>query len=364
MAAVLFYERAVALSREFHQSLRMNTAPDHFAFAGKTSSVLTAGSEFSKVLRDYPIVFVGQAGQPLAAMALTGLAENENLFVTDKGEWLADTYIPAFIRRYPFVLAGADNVSELTVCVDEAYAGLSSQHGEALFDGAGGETAYLQNVMDFLRLFHTEMLRTAAFTQKLVDLDLLRSQVITVERGERKRTLEGLWVVDEARLNALDEAHKLDLLRSGYLLWIHAHLLSLSNLERLVLRQDALLQTARAALSRARKTPFAVAHRPRYSELYLRHGDKRAVHFRPGTDCPSSVLKAAGLLFDLGGDGLLAASRFQELKRFLRAVAKTGHDLRVYGDVLNLIAHRRDAPRRNVAMERLFPMRKHGVTHY
>ncbi|HEY4541402.1 MAG TPA: SapC family protein [Noviherbaspirillum sp.] len=235
---MIFYERAVALNRDRHQKLKIRILPEHFSFAQKTNSVLLAGSEFAEACRDYPIVFVGSEGGPFTAAALVGLGDKENLFVDGNGTWERGTYIPAFIRRYPFVLAGAETAETLTVCVDEAYKGLGEEEGEALF-ADGQESDYLKNVVEFLRLFHGEMKRTATFAAKLAELGVLSPKVITVERNGSKQTLEGLWVVDEAKLNALDDAKTLELVRTGYLGWIYAHLLSLRNVGRLANRMDA-----------------------------------------------------------------------------------------------------------------------------
>lgn len=237
MTTMIFYERAVALNRDRHQNLKIRILPDHFSFAAKTNSLLIAGSEFSEACRDYPIVFVGSEGGPFTAAALVGLGDKENLFTNAAGNWESGTYIPAFIRRYPFVLAGAETADTLTVCIDEAYAGLGDQEGEALFKD-GQESEYLKSVVEFLRLFHTEMKRTSAFAAKLAELGLLSSKVVNVDRQGSKQTLEGLWVVDEAKLNALDDASTLELVRTGYMGWVYAHLLSLRNVGRLANRMD------------------------------------------------------------------------------------------------------------------------------
>lgn len=238
MTTMIFYERAVALNRDRHQKLKIQLKADHFAFAGKTNSVLLAASEFAEASRDYPIVFVGKEGGPFTIAVLVGLSDKENLLVGPDGVWEADTYIPAFIRRYPFVLAGADEAESLTVCIDESYAGLTDASGESLFSNDGVETDYLKNVVEFLRLFHSEMKRTSAFAGKVAELGLLTPKVITIEHEGRKQTLDGLWVVDEDKLSALNDAQTLDLVRNGTLGLIYAHLASLKNVARLAKRLD------------------------------------------------------------------------------------------------------------------------------
>jgi hypothetical protein len=255
MSTMIFYERAIALNRERHHNLKIQIEAGHFAFASGTNSVLLAGSEFIEASRDYPIVFVGKEGGPYTLAALVGLADKENLMVDAGGNWDDGSYIPAFIRRYPFVLAGADDAQSLTVCVDEAYPGLAEDRGEPLFTADGQETEYLKNVIEFLRLFHSEMRRTSVFAGKLAELGLLTSKVVTIEREGVKQTLEGLWVVDEAKLQALDDAATLNLVRTGYMGWIFAHLLSLSNVARLARRLDARIDARKLATARASAVP-------------------------------------------------------------------------------------------------------------
>src|SRR5688572_5244647 len=239
---MLFYERAVALNRDRHQKLRMNAAAGHYAFAAKTNAVLLASTELAEAARDYPIVFVGPEGGPFALAALVGLRNDENLLVDDAGRWEAQTYIPAFARRYPFVLAEGEDKSVLTVCVDEAYSGLNEERGEALFEADGTESAYLKRVLDFLRAFHADMQRTRDFASRLSTLGLLSSKVVTIEQQRAGKTerkvLEGVWVVDEEKLRGIDDARAVELFRNGYMGWIYAHLLSLGNVRRLAARLD------------------------------------------------------------------------------------------------------------------------------
>jgi hypothetical protein len=239
---MLFYERAIALNRDRHQKLRIEPTANHFAFASKTNAMLLASTELAEASRDYPIVFVGEAGGPFSLAALVGLRNNENLMIDESGIWDQTTYVPAFARRYPFVLAEGDDKSLLTVCVDEAYAGLNEERGEGLFDESGKESPYLTRVLDFLRAFHADMQRTRDFAGRLNELGLLVSKVITIEqqRGGKseQQTLEGLWVVDEEKLRGIDDARIVEVFRNGYMGWVYAHLLSLGNVRRLAKRLD------------------------------------------------------------------------------------------------------------------------------
>lgn len=239
MTSMIFYERAVPLNRERHQNLKLQANPDHFSFAANTNSVLLAASEFPEALRDYPIVFIGQEGGPFAVAALVGFSDKENLMVDASGRWEANTYVPAFIRRYPFILASADDNDNMTVCIDESSRALGTENGEALFGADGAETDTLKNVVNFLQLFHAEMKRTGEFAARMAALGLLTSKVINVQGNGTTQTLGGFWLVDQEKLGALDDAQMLALARSGDLAWIYAHLLSLANVARLASRLDA-----------------------------------------------------------------------------------------------------------------------------
>lgn len=241
MAAVMFYEKPVLLNREAHKAKKI--APSgSFAFAGKANSLYMAGVEFIEACKEYPIVFT-QVGQgKIVPVAMLGLREGENLFVGANGKWSAG-YVPAFVRRYPFVLAELEG-QQMGVCIDEGYAGLNEKEGEALFDSKGNNTPFLQNALDFLNRYQVEYMRTERFCQRLKDLGLLMEMNAKADLFDGTSFMvNGLMVVDERKLLQLTDAQALEVFRSGELSWIYAHLVSLSNLNRLV---DKLADSKRA----------------------------------------------------------------------------------------------------------------------
>ncbi len=231
MATMLFYHSVKALNRELHRKLCLKRTENPFGFAAKTNSVLIAASEFAEASRDYPIVFVGSGNGFYGAAALVGLRDSENLFVDTQGYWRHHSYVPAFVRRYPFVLA--EDGEQLTVCIDETFAGLGEKDGIALFEKNGEESAFFKEVLGFLHSFHVDMQRTKLFADKLAELGLLVPKTIALQEKTNKQMLDGLWVVDEEKLAALSENQIVELHRNGYLAAIHAHLLSLNNVGRL-----------------------------------------------------------------------------------------------------------------------------------
>ena len=235
----MFYERPVALNRDRHKLLKLAIAPDHYKFAATTNALPIMSTEFSETARHYPIVFVGEDDGPISVAALVGLRDGENLMVDAEGQWARGSYVPAFARRYPFVLAESEDSDRFTVCVDEVYGGLGTEAGEALFDEQGAETPYLKRMVDFLQAFQAEAKLTSEFARRLKELGLLVPKVIQLERkGQPMQTLRGLWIVDAAKLRTIDDARVVELFRNGYLAWIEAHRVSLGSLSRLVDRID------------------------------------------------------------------------------------------------------------------------------
>ncbi len=112
---------------------------------------------------------------------------------------------------------------------------------------------------------------------------------------------------------------------------------------------------ARLQKKRGARKILERGYQPAFSELYLRNEGRRSVHFHAGTDCPPEVNQAAALLFDASRNGLLPDVRFGELEQFVAVAAKSGHELRAYDDALDFVAGRRDADRRTLMLDKLFP---------
>ncbi len=249
MAEVLFYERPVPLNRTEHKDLRIKPIPN-LKFAGSVHSVPLTGVEFPSAARDLPILFGGVTAADAGPMVLLGLRQNENLYVNDAGQWEANVYIPAFVRRYPFVLAekpvGAEG-DDFTVFLDEAYDGFGTVEGERLFKEDGSETELLANAVKFLGEFQSHITRTQWFMEQLRKHDLLEPRNIRLERGGQSINLNGLFVVNEDKLRQLDEKTTHEFLREGVFGWIYAHLLSLNNIDRVSQRLSQREQAEEAA---------------------------------------------------------------------------------------------------------------------
>jgi hypothetical protein len=238
VAEVFFYERPVPLNRSAHKDLRLKPVPS-LKFAANVHSVPLTGVEFPAAARDVPILFAGADMKDAGPMALLGLRQNENLFVDADGQWAPNTYVPAFIRRYPFILAEKPEGQEgddFTVFLDEAYAGFTTEEGERLFKDDGTDSEMLRNAVNFLGEFQQHVARTHWFMDQLRKHDLLEPRNIRLEKDGKSINLNGLFVVSEEKLRKLDEKVAHEFLQEGVLGWIYAHLLSLANIDRVSLR--------------------------------------------------------------------------------------------------------------------------------
>lgn len=228
----MFYDKPVALNREVHKNFKIAPSND-YKFSAKTNSIVLTNIEFIEAAKEYPIVFAKVSDEVTVPVALLSLRNDENLFVNNEGKWDA-RYVPAFVRRYPFVLAENDG-KQFTVCIDEAFPGLNEKDGQPLFDEKGGNTPFLQNALDFLNNYQSQFKQTEEFVKHLKDLDLLIEISAKAElAGGENYLLGGLYIVDEQKLLKLTPKKSYELFQSGKLGWIYAHLISLSNMSRLL----------------------------------------------------------------------------------------------------------------------------------
>jgi hypothetical protein len=253
-----FYQKPVVLDREQHKGLRIQAS--NALFAAKNQAVPLLAAEFPEASLEYPIVFSqGPDGQWMA-LALTGLTQSVNAFVDAKGQWNA-RYVPASVRRYPFILAetGKEGVKEgakdgeqqLSLAADLAAPQLGTE-GQALFDDKGEPTEVMKNIMGLLADFQNQAKLTSSIAQKLFDAGLLTQQTLQVRLDEdRSAAVQGVWIVNETKLRELPDDKILAWFKGGELAVIHAHMISLRNLMPLLERSMPLVT------SKTRKKPAA-----------------------------------------------------------------------------------------------------------
>lgn len=234
---VMFYSRPEPLSVEAHGKLHFRPMDAPFAFAAGAHVMPVQVSEFGLAALNYPIIF---AGDEKAPSAILGIRPGENLFVDESGRFEHGAYLPGFLRRYPFVLAGATD-DQLIVCIDRDAPMLTEDEGIPLFEN-GQLSAFGKNAVDFCSTFETERRRTELFVNRLKELDLFEGKATTfTPQGPdgspgQPVQIADYFAVSEERLNALSDKDLRDLQVTGALRQIHAHLISLFNWERLLNR--------------------------------------------------------------------------------------------------------------------------------
>lgn len=233
------YREPVPVTREQHAGRRVAPVTD-WRFAQGVNAVPLASVEFPEVAREYPIAFVptgqdAQGRQQVTPMALLGLRDGENLFVDEQGRWLG-SYIPAFLRRYPFAYV-ATAEQQPALVVDAAWPGFGGETGEVILTEAGEPTEHLKAVLAFMDTHERDMLRTRVLCDRLVAHDLLRGGEI---RGQLPdgQTLNagGFFMIDEAKLATLPDDAVLELHRSGLMALVHIHLVSMGQVQALARR--------------------------------------------------------------------------------------------------------------------------------
>ncbi|MDZ5648300.1 SapC family protein [Nitrospirillum sp. BR 11828] len=207
--------------------------PTDYRFAASVHSVPLVLGEFFAAAKSFPILFAGEAAAPVA---LLGLREGENLFVDAAGRWDEDAYLPAYVRRYPFILMEENGGTEFTLCLDEGADNVVAGTENPFFVD-GQPTDLTVQALDFARHYQAGHVQTAAFVAALRDQDMLvQNQADIVLKSGEPRHLSGFRVIDAEKLNRLPAERLVDWRDKGWLAAAYAHLASLSDWALLINR--------------------------------------------------------------------------------------------------------------------------------
>lgn len=232
------YREIVPLNRNAGVKLPSpGTLPE---FCIQTNAMPISFTEFAVAARDYPIVFASNdQGKTYAAVAVLGLANNENAYVRN-GAWEQGVYVPAYVRRFPFCMARVKmNESEQQnrlICIEKSHL---ADDGEKLFDDAGKPTERWTTIERLLREYEADLERTRELCAILADYQLFEpfTMQATPAGGASPINLAGMFRVKEDKLEHLNAAQHKNLFKKGIVGRIYAHLLSLENFGRLVARR-------------------------------------------------------------------------------------------------------------------------------
>jgi hypothetical protein len=233
----LFYKQLVPLNHADHGHLNARKTDKAVWLVNQHAIPLTV-EEFPAAQRDYPIVF--SAGDSPVPLGLMGMSDGVNVFVDEDGGLKEDVYVPAYARRYPFILAKlTPEAEELSLCFDPECDLIGDfEGGTPLFDGES-PTEHVTNTLKFCEQFELAGNKTAAFINELKKHDLLMDGELTFQRDsdEKPMIYRGFKMVNQEKLREL----RGDVLRTwnqnGMLPLVFAHLYSMDLVKGIFARQ-------------------------------------------------------------------------------------------------------------------------------
>ncbi|NNM76631.1 SapC family protein [Sphingomonas sp. ID1715] len=236
----ILYRDLVPLSSTEHAGWGTKTLDGAHFLKGQHAVPVTV-DEFVQVQRHFPIIFA-DAENPVP-LALMGLNEGVNVFLDDNGKFSERVYVPAYVRRYPFMLAQlGQNPAELSLCFDPTSDAVAPD-GDfmKLFDN-GEPSQGTKDILQFCEQFEQSAQRTGAFVKELADLDLLMDGEVTIqpEGAAQPHIYRGFKMVNEEKLRDLRGDQLRKMMQNGMITLIQAHIFSLDLMREIYGRQAAL----------------------------------------------------------------------------------------------------------------------------
>lgn len=236
----LFYRDLVAFDTAQHGKLAFPAALANYRFAAQTNIIPLLINELPLAIQHYPLVFLPGAGsEPPTLAALVGIGDGINRFVGADQQWRAATYIPAWVRRYPFLAVNAEGQADPVLALDPTPDWLSAEGGERFVDASGKPTPRLEFVLAYQKEFQEMALRTQAIVKSLSESGVLEEGSLrfdpgTADKTSEAREIKGFLIVSEQKLRALSadaiaRLHQADALGLAY-----AQRLSLVNLSNVI----------------------------------------------------------------------------------------------------------------------------------
>ncbi|MEM9898877.1 MAG: SapC family protein [Pseudomonadota bacterium] len=230
------FKKPELLSPEKHGHLGVAPLAEPFKFCATAKAIPLTISEIPAAAKHYPVVFASPE-QP-TPLAIVSVVDEVNLFVDDKGNWERRTYVPAYVRRYPFGVAKEENSDRFAIVVDSEFEGLTADAEVRLFDDKEA-SEFTKKAIDFSKGYEDDR----ALTSQMVEV-LKKHEILAVQTAQYTPANGGDPVgfaqyvgVDEPKLKALSDEAFLELRKSGLLPILFIQLSSLSNWRSLIGRR-------------------------------------------------------------------------------------------------------------------------------
>ncbi|MCP8895387.1 SapC family protein [Shinella daejeonensis] len=202
----LFYKDPVVLRFEEHGEVGI-TATANFGFAREAVAIPLCVSEFAIAMRHYPIVFAMEESAP--PIALVGVRRDDNLFVAHDGNWHPGAYVPAYVRRYPFIATESQDRTRQFLGIDrgsDRFVAHAATHHDAerLFHVDGEASTTAQSAMAFCNAYHADHAATIAFGRALIEAKLLSPYHARFQLPDGpQHQINGFQSIDEQAFRAL-----------------------------------------------------------------------------------------------------------------------------------------------------------------
>lgn len=223
----LFYNDLMPLNSRDHGTWRSRSTDKAKWLVNQHAIPLTV-EEFPQAQRNFPIVF--SSGDNPVPLGLMGLNEGVNVFFDDEGAVTSPVYVPAYARRYPFMLAKLNPEAEdLSLCFDPTTDLIGAfDDGLELFEGEN-PTEACKATLNFCEQFEIAGQKTQAFIEELTKNKLLMEGEVAIQQEGKEQPFvyRGFQMVDENKLRELPGNVLRQWNQSGMLGLIFAHLFSL-----------------------------------------------------------------------------------------------------------------------------------------
>jgi len=233
---MFMFERPELLTKEQHGNLGVKRMDQPYSYSAKVRAIPITVTEIPTAMKHYPIVFAS-VEEP-TPLAVVGIVDDTNLFVNDNGHWEENTYIPGYIRRYPFAFASETGGERLALVIDAGYDGIGPDADEMFFkDGEPTET--MNMAVEFCKEYEQARRLTEEVMRNVVKLDIITGQnaQYTPQGQTEQRTFAQYFGVDEQRLKDLSDAEFLELRVLGLLPILYGQVMSLGNWRSLMQRR-------------------------------------------------------------------------------------------------------------------------------
>lgn len=242
----LFYKKPQVLRFEDHKAMGLVGSQD-FSFTAEATAIPLSVSEFMPSIRHYPIVFVG--GKEPSPVAIVGLKQGRNLMLEEGGAWAARAYIPAYIRRYPFILVQSPDQDTRYLAYDGESGRIKpladAPDAAPIFNEDGTASKAVEPMLHLCEAYHQHRAQDTAFLKAIADADILVARHVDMDFPDKSRyRLDGFSVIDIERYRALPARTLKQWTEKGWTDAIALHLASAQNWGLLMERNQRFVKSA------------------------------------------------------------------------------------------------------------------------